>query len=121
MQLAERAYVDIGDEIFNNQKNCGEISSGELRCSGMRNPTRVDISTTCYLGYGGGVFSRVEKMIRETFLLRLFSGKSSPLSPVVRALSIMPVNKSGLGILNPVTSVKDKYLSFQLASMELIR
>ena len=32
----------------------------------------------------------------------------------------MPVKKSGLGLLNPVTSTNKKYLSVQRASTELI-
>ena len=52
----------------------------------------------------GDAFAGVEKMIRETFLPRLFFGKTKTPSPVVGALSTMPVNKSGLRLLNPVTS-----------------
>ena len=33
----------------------------------------------------------------------------------------MPVNKSGLGLQNPVTSAIEKILNSQRASMELIR
>ena len=33
----------------------------------------------------------------------------------------MPVKKSGLGLLNPVTSANKKYLSLERASTELIR
>ena len=50
-----REYRDMGEECLHDQKNCGEISPGELRCGGTRNLTRVDISTTCHLGYGGRV------------------------------------------------------------------
>ena len=32
----------------------------------------------------------------------------------------MPVNESGLGLLNPVTSAKEKYLSSKWVSAELI-
>ena len=60
-------------------------------------------------------------MIRGTFLPRLFFEKTKSLSPIVGALSTMKVKKYGLGILNPVTSVNDKYLSSQRASAELIR
>ena len=45
----------------------------------------------------GGSFAGVEKIIRETFLPRLFFGKTKTLSPVIGALSMMPVNKSRLG------------------------
>ena len=59
-------------------------------------------------------------MIREIFLSRIFFGKTKPLSPISGALSKIPVKKSGLGLLNPVTSVKEKYLSSQWGSAELI-
>ena len=60
----------------------------------------------------GYAFAGVEKMIRETFLPRLFFRKTKTLSPVVGALSTIPFNKFELGILNPVTSTQEKYLSF---------
>ena len=56
------------------------------------------------------MFARVEKMIHETFLLRLFFGKTKTLYPVVGALSMMTVSKAGPGLLNPVTSDHEKYL-----------
>ena len=52
----------------------------------------------------GDAFARVEKIIRETFLPRLFFGKKKTLSPIVGDLSTMLVKKYGLGLLNPVTS-----------------
>ena len=58
-------------------------------------------------------------MICETFLSRLFFGKTTP--PVVGTLSTMIVKKSGLGLLNPVTSAQEKYLSSQWGSVELVR
>ena len=69
----------------------------------------------------GDSFGGVEKMIRKTFLLRLFFGKTKTLSPLVGALSAMPVRKSGLGLLNPVTAYQEKYLSSTRGSAELIR
>ena len=65
-------------------------------------------------------FAGVEKIIRETFLPRLFFGKTKTLSPVMEALSIIPVKKSGLGILNPLTLAQEKYLSSQRGSTELV-
>ena len=65
------------------------------------------------------MFSGVEKMIRETFLPRLFFGKTKTLSSVVGALSTMLVSKSGLGLMNPVTSAQEKYLSSTGVSAEL--
>ena len=52
----------------------------------------------------GESFAGVEKMIRETFLPYSFFGKTKTLSPVIVYLITMPVNKSGLRLLNPVTS-----------------
>ena len=57
------------------------------------------------------LFTGVEKMICEIFLPRIFYGKTKTLSPVVGALSKIPVKKSGLGLLNPVTSDQEKYLN----------
>ena len=50
----------------------------------------------------------------------LFFGKTKTLSPIVGYLSIVPVKKSGLGILNPVTSAQEKYLSSKWGSVELV-
>ena len=36
------------------------------------------------------------------------------------SLSTMPVKKSGLGLLNPVTSSKEKYLRSQRGSAEIV-
>ena len=69
----------------------------------------------------GGVFAGVDKMIRETFLPHIFFGNTKTLSPIVGALSTMLINKSGSGLLNPVTSANDKYLSLQRASAEIIQ
>ena len=59
-------------------------------------------------------------MIRETFLRHIFFGKTKPLSPIVGYLSTTPSKKSVLGLLNPVTPAKEKYLSSQQGSTELI-
>ena len=53
-------------------------------------------------------------------MTRLFFGKTKNLSPIIGALSRMPAKKEILGFLNPVTSVKEKYLSSQQGSAELI-
>ena len=60
-------------------------------------------------------------MIRGTFSPRLFFVKTKTLSPIVGALSKMPVKKSGLGILNPVMSAQEKYLRSQRGSAELVQ
>ena len=54
--------------------------------------------------YMGDAFAGVQKIIRETFLPHLFFRKTKILSPIVGDQSTMPVKKSGLGLLNPVTS-----------------
>ena len=69
----------------------------------------------------GDAFAGVEKIIRKTFLPRLFFGNTKTLLPIVGALSNIPVKKPVLGILNPVTSEKEKYLSSQKGRAELIR
>ena len=60
-------------------------------------------------------------MIWETFLPRLFFVNMKTLSPVVGALSTMPINKPRLGLLNTVTSAQEKYLISTRGSTELVR
>ena len=60
-------------------------------------------------------------MIWGTFLPRLFFIKTKTLSPIVGALSTMTIKMDGLGILDPVTSAQENYLSSQRGSAELIR
>ena len=94
------------------RETTGEISPGELRRSDTSNPIRVDLSSTRHLGQRRHV-RRSGEMIWDTFLPRIFFGKTETLSPIVGALSKMLVEKSGLGFLNPVTSAQEKYLSSQ--------
>ena len=54
----------------------------------------------------GDTFAGVEKIIWETFLPCLFLGKRKTFSPIVGDLITIPVKKSGLGLLNPVTPVQ---------------
>ena len=68
----------------------------------------------------GDEFAGAEKMIHDTFLPHLLFVKTKSLSPILGALSKVPVNKSGLDLLNPVTPANKKYLSLQHASIELI-
>ena len=75
----------------------------------------------CLTWYTGNLFAGVEKMIRETFLPRLFFGKTKTLSHVVGDLSTTPVRKAVMGLLNPVTSAQEKYLSSTRGSAELVR
>ena len=80
---------------------------------------RVDIFTTRHLGHRD-LFVGAEKMIQETFLTHLFFGSTISLSPIIGALSAIPVKKYLLVLLNPVTSAKKKYLSSQRSNAELI-
>ena len=67
------------------------------------------------------VFAGVDNLLWETFLPCIFFRKPKSLPPIAGILSMTPVNKSGLGLQNLVTSADEKYLSFQRASTELIR
>ena len=69
-----------------------------------------------------GYFYNTSQRIQETHfgsveyaLGKLFASpflqNSKNLSPIVGTISMIPVRKSGLGLLNPVTSVIEKYLS----------
>ena len=60
-------------------------------------------------------------MIWETFLPLLFFVKSETLSTIVGTLSTMLVKKSGLKLLNPLTSANYNYLSLQRARTDLNR
>ena len=60
-------------------------------------------------------------MIRVTFLPHILFQKTKTLPPIVGALRMIPVKKSGLGVLNPVTSAQKKCLSSQRGSAELIQ
>ena len=63
----------------------------------------------------------VEKTIRKTFLPRLFFRKTKTLYPIVGSISTIPVKKSGLVLLNPVTSAQENYLRSTQGSVELVR
>ena len=67
------------------------------------------------------MFAGVEKMIRELFLPRLFFGNTKTFSTIVGTLSMMPFKMARLGLLNPLTSVNEIYLSYHQRSAELIR
>ena len=71
--------------------------------------------------YTGDAFAGVEKMIQETCLPRLFFGNTKILSTIVGTLSTIPIKVAGIGLLNPVTSAKEKYLSSHLGSADLFR
>ena len=52
----------------------------------------------------GQAFAVMEKILWETFLLRLFFGKPKTFPAIVGTLSTFPVKKTRLGINKPVTS-----------------
>ena len=60
-------------------------------------------------------------MLWKNFLTRIFFGRSKTLSSNIGTLNTMPVNKSGLCLLNPVTSMNEKYLCFQHTSTDFIQ
>ena len=53
-KLANRAYSDVGEEYWHDQRNRGEIPPIELHHGGTCDPIMVDIYTTRHLGHGGG-------------------------------------------------------------------
>ena len=56
----------------------------------------------------------------ENFLPRLFFGKSKKVPPVLGYLSTLLVNKSGMGLQNPVTLETEKYNNLLRASYKII-
>ena len=118
-RLAEIIYADVGEKINTIRKTTGKypqesystvVSSIQSECIF---PERVTWDT-------GDSFVGVEKNIWETFLHRLFFGKTKTFSYIVGALSEMTVKKARLGLLNPVTSAQEKDLSSQQGSAELV-
>ena len=86
----------------------------------------------CIQSTWSGHFYNDSQRIRETHLQewRKCSGKKfdptfiqklKNLSPIVGTLSTMLVKKSGLGLLNSVTSTNEKYLSSKRSRTELIQ
>ena len=56
-------------------------------------------------------FAGVEKTVPETFLPHLFLRNTKTVSPAVGYLSTILVSKSGLVLLNIVTSAQENYLN----------
>ena len=56
-------------------------------------------------------FAGVEKIPKKNVFPRLFFGKPKTLSPIVGTICTLLVKKAGLGLLNSVTSAKNKILS----------
>ena len=109
----------MGEEHCHDQQNSGEISPGELHRGGTRYPIRLDIYATRHLGHGVCVRGIVEGAPGKLFTCLLF-GTTKTLSPIVGALSKIPVKIYVLVLLNLVTSAKEKYPSSQQESVELI-
>ena len=68
----------------------------------------------------GDAFTGLEKRFRKYFCL-VFSSERKTLSPIVGTLSTMSIKMAGLDLLSSGTSAKNKYLSYQQGSKELIR
>ena len=68
----------------------------------------------------GDSFAGVENILWDNFFLA-FSSEIKISHPRIENLSTILVNKSGLGLPNPVTSMEKIYPSLQCASTELIR
>ena len=98
----------MGERHDFSQKNGREISSGELRRGGPCGPIIVDIFQRVKKDMWQA-FLGMEKVLRETFLPRIFFGKSKTLTPFIGALSTFPVKKYRLDLQNPMTAAKDKY------------
>ena len=65
-------------------------------------------------------FAGVKELLQETFLHCLFFVNSKSLTSIVGTMIMVPVNKSGLGLQDPVTLANKKYLSLIHARCELI-
>ena len=105
----------MGVEHPYDHQNSRETSPVMLHCGGTCDTNGVNISITHQKQYGRRVCRS-----GENDLVNLFS---SPflwivkiLSPIVGTLSTVLVKKSGLGLLNPVTSMKNKYLTLKTCS-----
>ena len=79
----------------------------------------MDIFATCAKIYRTGICVNGGISAGKRLPLRFFRG-SKTLPPVVGALNKFLVNKAGLGLLNSITSPKDKYNSSICVSCELV-
>ena len=110
----------MSPSFLSSQLISGNLSRRPPRHSGTCNPIRMDISSTRHLGHMIFVRGSGEDDSRNLFGSSFLRKDENPL-PVVGALSTMPVRKAGLGILNPVASAQEKYLSSMWGSVELTR
>ena len=79
-RLDERPCADLGEKHQNDQLNRGEISTGELRHSGMCNPIRVDISRTHHLVHGRRVRGSGENDLGNLFTSSFLQKDENPLT-----------------------------------------
>ena len=90
--MAERVYIDVGAEHFQNKQNWWENPQESYSVV-----VRAIQSEWLFLQYAtqdtGEKFAGVEKMIQETFLPPIFLKNTKSLSPIVGSLSTMPVKK----------------------------
>ena len=111
----------MGKYNSHDNKICGEISPRKLLRSGLSDPIGVDIFQRVKKKNTGYPFAGVEKLIQETLLPCLFSGKYKSIPTIIGTLSKIPVKKSGLILKNPVMSDNEKCLSSRRACSELIK
>ena len=116
--MAEREYRDVGAKNCMISETTGKIPR--------------TVTPQCYAWSNkSGFFYKMSQQIQGNHLWEqrryfgttfasYFLRKKKHLSPIVGSLSTAPVKKSGLSLLNPVTSANKKYPSFQWASTELI-
>ena len=69
----------------------------------------------------GCAIAGVENLLWENVFPRLLFIKSKYLPPIVWTLTVIPVNKLGLGLQNLAMSADEKFRALQCASTELIR
>ena len=79
-------------------QNSAEISPGKLFRGVPCSLIRVDIFAMSDKRYRTSVCGSVKKIMHETFLPRLFFGKSKTLHLVVQTKSTFSVNKSGMDV-----------------------
>ena len=109
----------MGEEHWHDQQNCGKYPQ-ESYFAVARAIQSEWIFLQRVTWDTGDAFAGVEKMLRETFLPHIFFRNKKYLSPIVGYLSKLTFNKYELGIPNPVTSAKEKYLSSQWGITEPI-
>ena len=87
----------MAEKYLYDHQNGGEILPGELRRGGLCNPIGIDIFETRDKRHGTGVRGSGENSLGN-FLPRLFFRKYKSIPYIMGTLSMMPVNKYGLGL-----------------------